>query len=168
MERTRKRRARRWVVEQPLGWLNRSRRRLVRWEKKAENHLAFLSLACIWTIHRAIARSSGRPALYKRRGAPGPDEGPVSKRWGKERVQDDSEPSDELLEKMLGTMIPIAGVGDTCEKRAHMMFPGDSPYEAGFFMGKGWTAVEADNPPTVNFLSPEFFQKEVEQNHVTT
>lgn len=59
MERNRKRKARRWVVERTLGWLNRCRRLLIRWEKKAENHLAFLSLACIWIIHRAIARSWG-------------------------------------------------------------------------------------------------------------
>ncbi len=39
-------RARRWVVERTHSWLNRSRRLLVRWEKKAENYLAFLHLAC--------------------------------------------------------------------------------------------------------------------------
>lgn len=39
-------RARRWVVERTHCWLNRSRRILVRWEKKAENYLAFLHLAC--------------------------------------------------------------------------------------------------------------------------
>jgi len=38
-------RARRWVVERTHSWLNRSRRILVRWEKKAENYLAFLHLA---------------------------------------------------------------------------------------------------------------------------
>ena len=35
-------RARRWVVERTHSWLNRSRRLLVRWEKKVENYLAFL------------------------------------------------------------------------------------------------------------------------------
>ena len=59
IERNRKRKARRQVVERTLGWLNRCRRLLIRWEKKAENHLAFLSLACIWIIHRAITRSWG-------------------------------------------------------------------------------------------------------------
>ncbi len=59
MNRNRKRRARRWVVERTLGWFNRCRRLLIRWEKKVENHLAFLSLACVWIIHRAIARSFG-------------------------------------------------------------------------------------------------------------
>lgn len=92
----------------------------------------------------------------------------MSKRWGKERERDGSERSDELLEEMLGTMLPIACAGDKCEKRAHMMFPGDSPYEGGFFMGKGWTAVVTDSPPAVNFLCPECFQKEIDQNHVTS
>jgi ubiquitin-protein ligase len=92
----------------------------------------------------------------------------VSKRWGRERERDDSGPSEELLEEMLGTMIPIACAGDRCEKRAHMVFPGGSPYEGGVFTGKGWTAVVADNPPAVNFLSPECFHKEVEQNHATS
>jgi putative transposase len=35
-------RARRWVVERTHSWINRSRRLLVRWEKKGENYLAFL------------------------------------------------------------------------------------------------------------------------------
>jgi putative transposase len=39
-------RARRWVVERTHSWLNRSRRLLVRWEKKTGNYLAFLRLAC--------------------------------------------------------------------------------------------------------------------------
>lgn len=39
-------RARRWVVERTHAWMNRSRRLLVRWEKKAENYLAFVQLAC--------------------------------------------------------------------------------------------------------------------------
>jgi putative transposase len=43
-------RARRWVVERTHSWLNRSRRLLVRWEKKAENYLAFIQLACAQLI----------------------------------------------------------------------------------------------------------------------
>ena len=39
-------RARRWVVERTHSWLNRYRRLLVRWEKKAHNHLAMLHFAC--------------------------------------------------------------------------------------------------------------------------
>lgn len=37
-------RARRWVVERVHSWTNRARRLLVRWEKKAVNHLAFIHL----------------------------------------------------------------------------------------------------------------------------
>jgi transposase len=39
-------RARRWVVERTHSWLNRFRGLLIRWSKKAKNHLAFLHLAC--------------------------------------------------------------------------------------------------------------------------
>ncbi|WP_228052232.1 IS5 family transposase [Nodosilinea sp. LEGE 07298] len=38
-------RARRWVVERTHAWMNRFRRLLIRWEKKAENYLGFLQLA---------------------------------------------------------------------------------------------------------------------------
>jgi len=38
--------ARRWVVERCHSWMNRFRRILTRWEKKAENYLAFLHLVC--------------------------------------------------------------------------------------------------------------------------
>jgi transposase len=38
--------ARRWVVERTHSWLNRYRRLLVRWEKKAHNYLALLHFAC--------------------------------------------------------------------------------------------------------------------------
>lgn len=37
-------RPRRWVVERVASWLNRYRRILVRWEKKADNYLALLHL----------------------------------------------------------------------------------------------------------------------------
>jgi putative transposase len=39
-------RARRWVVERTHSWLNRFRRILVRWEKRADTYLAMLHLAC--------------------------------------------------------------------------------------------------------------------------
>ncbi len=39
-------RARRWVVERSHSWLNRFRRLLIRWEKKAANYEAMLHLAC--------------------------------------------------------------------------------------------------------------------------
>ena len=46
--------ARRWVVERTHSWLNRFRRILIRWEKKAENYLGLLHLACaIITYQRA-------------------------------------------------------------------------------------------------------------------
>jgi putative transposase len=47
-------RARRWVVERTHSWLNRSRRLLVRWEKKTENYLAFLQLACAQLLFAKI------------------------------------------------------------------------------------------------------------------
>jgi putative transposase len=42
--------ARRWVVERTFAWLSRWRGILIRWEKKADNYLATLKLACalIW------------------------------------------------------------------------------------------------------------------------
>ncbi len=39
--------ARRWVVERTLAWLTHCRGLLVRWEKKAENYLGLIKLACI-------------------------------------------------------------------------------------------------------------------------
>ncbi len=47
-------RARRWVVERTHSWLKRSRRLLVRWEKKTENYLAFIHLACAQLIFSKI------------------------------------------------------------------------------------------------------------------
>ncbi len=38
-------RPRRWVVERTTSWINRFRRLLIRWEKKADNYLALLHLA---------------------------------------------------------------------------------------------------------------------------
>ncbi len=46
-------RARRWVVERSHSWMNRFRRILVRWDKKAENYLAFLHFACALIAFRA-------------------------------------------------------------------------------------------------------------------
>ncbi len=46
-------RARRWVVERSHSWMNRFRRILVRWEKKAENYLAFVHFACGLIAFRA-------------------------------------------------------------------------------------------------------------------
>jgi transposase len=36
----------RWVVERTFAWLNQFRRLRVRYEKRADIHEAFLSLAC--------------------------------------------------------------------------------------------------------------------------
>jgi len=38
--------ARRWVVERTHSWLNRFRRILVRWEKRADTYIAMLHLTC--------------------------------------------------------------------------------------------------------------------------
>ena len=44
--------ARRWVVERTHSWMNRFRRILTRWEKKADNYLAPLHLVCAIIIYR--------------------------------------------------------------------------------------------------------------------
>jgi putative transposase len=44
--------ARRWVVERTHSWMNRFRRVLIRWDKKACNYLAFLHLACAFITYR--------------------------------------------------------------------------------------------------------------------
>ena len=46
-------RARRWVVERGHSWFNRFRALLIRWEKKAENYLAELHLACAYITFKA-------------------------------------------------------------------------------------------------------------------
>ena len=47
------RRARRWVVERTHSWMNRFRRILIRWDKKPENYIAFLHIACALIAFRA-------------------------------------------------------------------------------------------------------------------
>ena len=44
--------ARRWVVERTIGWLNKCRAILVRYDKKVENYLALLKLACALLWYR--------------------------------------------------------------------------------------------------------------------
>ena len=51
-KRMRGKRARRWVVERVASWLNRYRRILVRWEKKAANYVALLHLVFAHIIWR--------------------------------------------------------------------------------------------------------------------
>jgi transposase len=46
--------ARRWVVERSHSWFNRFRALLIRWEKKAENYLSELHLACAFITFRAF------------------------------------------------------------------------------------------------------------------
>jgi transposase len=47
-------RARRWVVERTHSWMNRFRRLLIRWEKKVDNFLAMIHIACAYICMRQI------------------------------------------------------------------------------------------------------------------
>jgi putative transposase len=47
-------RKRRWVVERTNSWHNRFRKLLVRYEKKSDNYLALVQLACCIIIYRRI------------------------------------------------------------------------------------------------------------------
>lgn len=46
----------RWVVERTLAWLNRYRRLTVRYERRADIHLAFLTLGCALTCWPTLTR----------------------------------------------------------------------------------------------------------------
>jgi len=46
--------ARRWVVERTHSWMNRFRRILIRWEKKAQNYLGLLHLVCAIITFRHV------------------------------------------------------------------------------------------------------------------
>lgn len=46
--------ARRWVVERSLAWLSKCRAILVRYDKKAQNYLALLKLACALLWYRRL------------------------------------------------------------------------------------------------------------------
>lgn len=48
--------ARRWVVERTIAWLNKCRGILIRWDKKAENYLGLIQLACALLWHRRHCR----------------------------------------------------------------------------------------------------------------
>ena len=52
----RKHPARRWVVERTIGWLNRCRAILVRYNKKASNYLGLIQVACILLWYRRAWR----------------------------------------------------------------------------------------------------------------
>ena len=51
-----KHKPRRWVVERTISWLNRCRGILVRYEKKAENYLGIIQLACALLWYRRLKR----------------------------------------------------------------------------------------------------------------
>ena len=51
-KRTKGKRARRWVIERVASWLNRYRRILVRWEKKARNYEGLLHLVFAHIVWR--------------------------------------------------------------------------------------------------------------------
>jgi len=46
--------ARRWVVERTLSWLNRFRKLLVRFEKRARSYEGLLELACALIVYRQV------------------------------------------------------------------------------------------------------------------
>ncbi len=50
--------ARRWVVERTLAWLSKCRALLVRYEKKAQNYLGMIKVACILIWYRRQHRLS--------------------------------------------------------------------------------------------------------------
>lgn len=54
---------RRWVVERTIGWLNRCRAILVRYDKKAENYLGLTQLACALLWWRRLCKLCGEPVL---------------------------------------------------------------------------------------------------------
>jgi transposase len=51
-KRNRWHRARRWVVERTHSWLNRFRKLLVRYEKRADSYEALLEIACALIVSR--------------------------------------------------------------------------------------------------------------------
>jgi putative transposase len=53
MERNRKRKARRWVVERAISWMNRFRRLLIRWEKKLDNYVGLAEFICAFIAYRS-------------------------------------------------------------------------------------------------------------------
>ena len=50
------RKARRWVVERTFAWLHKCRGILIRYNKKAENYLALIQLACALLWYRRLYR----------------------------------------------------------------------------------------------------------------
>jgi putative transposase len=55
--------ARRWVVERSLAWLQKCRAILIRYDKKAENYLGLIQLACALLWYRRLYRLNQGPVL---------------------------------------------------------------------------------------------------------
>jgi putative transposase len=51
-----RRKPRRWVVERTIAWLNKCRAILVRYDKKAQNYLGLIQLACALLWFRRLHR----------------------------------------------------------------------------------------------------------------
>jgi len=49
-----RRRKRRWKIERLFAWFHNYRRLVVRWERKAENYMAFLHVACAMILLRHL------------------------------------------------------------------------------------------------------------------
>ena len=47
----------RWVVERTISWLHQFRRLRVRYERRADIHMAFLKIGCIVICHRILTSS---------------------------------------------------------------------------------------------------------------
>lgn len=54
-----RRKARRWVVERTIGWLNRWRGILVRYAKRSANYLCVVKLACALLWYRRLHKLTG-------------------------------------------------------------------------------------------------------------
>jgi putative transposase len=54
---------RRWVVERTIGWLNKCRAILVRYNKHARNYLGLIQLGCSLLWYRKLRRLSDQPVL---------------------------------------------------------------------------------------------------------
>ena len=54
---------RRWVVERTIGWLNKCRALLVRYNKYARNYLGLIQLACCLLWYRRLRQLNGEPVL---------------------------------------------------------------------------------------------------------
>jgi putative transposase len=60
-ERAKGHKPRRWAVERTIGWLNRCRALLVRYDKKGENYLGLVQLACALLWWRRLCKLCNKP-----------------------------------------------------------------------------------------------------------